>query len=67
MIVNGRWSADGRLASAGADIMAAAQEAYLSAIKEIRDDDGSLARIATATGDGENEIAKGKLGPVDFA
>ena len=67
MIINGRRSADGRLASAGADLMAAAQEAYLSAIKEIRDDDSSLARIATATGDGENEITEGKLGPVDFA
>jgi hypothetical protein len=47
--------------------MAAAHEAHLSAIKEIRDDDSSLAKIATATGDGENKIAEGKLGPVDFA
>ena len=47
--------------------MAAAQEAYLSAIKEIGDDDGSLAGIAAATGNGGNEVAEGKLGPVDFA
>jgi len=47
--------------------MAAAQEAYLSAIEEIGDGGGSLAGIATATRDGENEVAKGKLGPVDFA
>jgi hypothetical protein len=67
MIINGRWSADGRLATASADLMAAAQEAYLSAIKEIGDDDGSLAGIAAATGDGGNEVAEGKLGPVDFA
>ena len=47
--------------------MAAAQEAYPSAIKKIGDDDGSLAGIAAATGDGGNEVAEGKLGPVDFA
>ena len=47
--------------------MAAAQEAYLSAIKEIGDDDGSFAGIAAATGDGGNEVAEGKLGPVDYA
>jgi hypothetical protein len=45
----------------------AAQEAYLSAIEEIGDGGGSLAGIATATGDGENEVAEGKFGPVDFA
>jgi hypothetical protein len=47
--------------------MAAAQEADLSAIKEIGDDGRSLAGIAAATGDGGNEVAEGKLGPVDFA
>jgi hypothetical protein len=47
--------------------MAAAQDAYPSAIKEIGDDGSSLAGIAAATGDGGNEVAEGKLGPVDFA
>ena len=47
--------------------MAAAQEAYLSAIEEIGNSGGSLAGIATATGHGENEVAEGKLSPVDFA
>ena len=55
------------LATASADLVAAAQEAYLSAIEEIGDGGGSFAGIATATGDGENEVAEGKLGPLDFA
>jgi hypothetical protein len=40
------------LATASADLMTAAQEAYLSAIEEIGDGCGGLARIATETGDG---------------
>jgi len=47
--------------------MAAAQEPYLPAIEEIGDGGGRLAGIAAATGDGENEVAERKLGPMDFA
>jgi hypothetical protein len=46
--------------------MPAAQQANLSAFEQVGDGCGSLAGIAAATGDGENEVAEGKLGTMDF-
>ena len=64
----GRHFFDGPLRSnPRAGVMAAAQEADLAALDQIGDGCGSLTGIAAATGNGENEIAEGKLGPVDFA
>jgi hypothetical protein len=47
--------------AAGADLVGAAEKADLAALEEIGDGGGSFAGIAAATGDGEDEIAEGKL------
>ena len=47
--------------------VAAAQKADLAALEQIGHRSGGFSGIAAATGDREDQIAEGKLGPMDFA
>ncbi|MGA3171571.1 MAG: hypothetical protein ABSE62_11230 [Chthoniobacteraceae bacterium] len=63
----GKGIAECGLAAARADLLGAAQKADLSALEQIGDGSGGFTGIAAATGDGEDQVSQGKVGPVGFA
>jgi len=47
-------------------MLAAVQETHPSALDQIGNGGGGFPGVAAATGNGQDEVPKGKLGPMDF-